>query len=367
MRYLGGYLLILLAGIALAAPSESLEAGLKVDNLQLSRIEYALQSISRLQNRWPWLSAEETCIVLTDQKVQYLFMCEAPAGSPYQQADGHFRGRPVYVNTTEKAVLGTQSAPFAVFAKQLVGTVMVYHPEHLQTTGFAQDKPWIFITTLEALAAEHSAFGPESTTEEWLSIFIHEFFHTGQLSQPTAKALWGSILKGEINPQHLNALYLNDRDYQAAVNQEYAFLVQSVAQSLSTEQAKNALQTWWEMRQTRLKRFASTYAGDLERTETAYLYIEGVARYVENMFTVSAEQQAPLSLLVEDPHFNGFQASTGQGYAGMWSKTIPQGKYYYALGLHLGLLLDQIDPNWTQTVHHHPRWLIDSVLHLIAK
>jgi hypothetical protein len=340
--------------------------------LQLSRIDYALQSITRLKTDWPWLASDETCIVLTDRYAQYLLNCEAPPHSPYDKTPWRFHGRPIYINSSEAAVLDTQSAPYKVFSQQLVGTVVVYQPQHPKTTGFAKQKPWIFVTSLEALIENHPAFDEKTTTEAWLSIFIHEFFHTRQLLHPNAQKAWGHILAGEINPGHLDALYLNNPDYRAAVDQEYAYLVKAVEQPSNAHLAQAALKHWLALRQQRIEGFRSVYsasipsdpsdAGQLEIDDTTYLYIEGVARYVENVFTVKATLQAPTDLLAQDPRFTAFSHSVGQGYQGMWSRKIPHGgKYYYALGLHVGLLLDRVNPAWTHTVHEKPQGLIDSV------
>lgn len=353
-------------------PSIKPEQGLP---LQLSRIDYALQSISRLKTVWPWLAPDETCIVLTDSHAQYLLNCEAPANSPYDKTPWRFHGRPIYINSSEAAVLDTQSAPYHVFTQQLVGTVVVYQPQHRNTTDFAKQKPWIFVSSLEALIENHPAFNKQATTEAWLSIFIHEFFHTRQLLHPNAQKAWGRMLSGKINPGRLDALYLDNPDYRAAIDQEYAYLVKAVKtveQIPSAYQAQAALKHWLALRQQRIERFSAVHSTlfpskqhnpeTLETVDTTYLYIEGVARYVENIFTVNPELQAPIELLEHDQRFSGFSQSAGRGYEGMWSRTIPQGgKYYYALGLHLGLLLDRVTPEWTQTVHENPRWLIDSI------
>ena len=200
----------------------------------------------------------------------------------------------------------------------------------------------------------------------------YEFFHTRQLLHPNARQAWGRMLAGEIKPERLDALYLEHSDYRAAVDAEYAYLVKAVAQNPNAYQAQVALQHWLKQRQQRIERFGPVYVNSLpsdqrdtaslETVDTTYLYIEGVARYVENIFTVNPALQPPVEQLAQDQRFSGFSQSVGQGYSGMWSRTIPQGgKYYYALGLHVGLLLDRVTPAWTQTVHENPRWLLDSV------
>lgn len=368
MRLLTSFLLLPLLALAcnplLAKAETSLAEASSAEaaniSLQLNRVDYALQSIDLIKKDWPWLSAEGVCIVLTDLTAQYLLLCEPPADSPYQVSGLRFRQQPVYINRSPEAVLGSQHAPYADFAKSLVGTVMVYHPAQAALTGFAKDKPWIIMTSLEALQKWHPAFDASTRTEDWLSIFAHEFFHTRQFLQPAAYQAWGKILTHEINPENLNQLYRSEPNYRAQIDKEYQALVAAVESKPSPTAARQALRDWLQHRQQRIQQFSGHYPGNLDQDEITYLYIEGVARYLENVYTVSASQQPPAALL-QDPRFRAFADSIGQGYAGMWNRQIPQGKYYYALGLHLGLLLDRIDPSWTQTVHLKPRWLLDSV------
>ncbi len=327
----------------------------------LARVDYALRSLLDLQKQqWPWLSVDETCVVITALDVQYLLLCEPPPGSPYRTSGLMFRGLTVYENRSDHAVLGSQKAAYADFVKQVVGTVMVYHPTQAHITGFAKAKPWLFISSLEALQAYHPAFGPDSTTEEWLSIFVHEFFHARQLSQSMIQADWERILTGSLRPQALDSLY-SESDFRAEVDREYTFLARAVQQNLSSEGAIQALHHWLFMRKQRLERFAACYTGDLAYDESVYLYIEGVARYVESQFLVSPDFSQYDNLLANDPHFSGFQAFRGQGYQGMINRSIPQGKYYYALGLHAALLLDRVDPTWKYRVHESPQGLLGGI------
>lgn len=64
---------------------------------------------------------------------------------------------------------------------------------------------------------------------------------------------------------------------------------------------------------------------------------------------------------IDEPRFTRFSAFAGKGYDGMISTTIPQGRYFYAFGLHVGMLLDVVDESWTKTLHEQPRWVLDAV------
>lgn len=335
--------------------------------LLLRRVDYALRGVDRLAQRWPWWSSEGSCIVITSLDAQYLLGCAPPEGSPYRESSARFRGAPVYINDSGTAVLGPQSAPYQAFASALVGTAIIYHPAQPALTGFAKAKPWFFVTDLEALVQAHPGFDAEAQTEEWLSIFVHEYFHTQQFLQSTAYDVWGKILTNTLDPTLMVALYQGQDSYKDAVDKEVALLRGAVEQGLSVELAKETLRAWLAMRDERIKRFAGDYKGaSLDADELAYLYIEGAARYVESVYLVDASLH-PKDGLADDPRFSSFKASEGKGFEGMTQKGIPQGKYFYALGMYVGLLLDAIDPEWTKTVHQHPRWLVGVAQDKIVK
>jgi hypothetical protein len=337
-------------------------------SLTLKRVDYALNAIELLSADWPWLSADASCIVVTTLDAQYLLHCTPPEGSPYRESSVEFRNAPVYVNNSDEAVLGSQSAPYKDFVVAVPGTMTIYHPANAELTGFAKEKPWFFISSIEALIDAHPAFDDTTRTEQWLSMFVHEFFHTRQFLQPSAYEVWGEMLRQEINPAKLNSLYLQNEPYKAAVDDELKLMSDALQSGLDATSARATLVAWLEMRRTRIETFSSTYPdGDLEKDDMVYTYIEGVARYVENTFMVR-ENLHPSIQLEGDPRFTDFEDMKGKGYEGMWQKDVPAGgKYYYPLGLHVGLLLDIVEPTWTQRVHEHPRWIVGLVEDIVTQ
>ena len=59
-----------------------------------------------------------------------------------------------------------------------------------------------------------------------------------------------------------------------------------------------------------------------------------------------------------DPHFHQFRTFPGSpGYEGLPQRKLGP-RYFYAIGLHLGLLLDRADPSWKGQVSEQPEWLV---------
>jgi hypothetical protein len=78
------------------------------------------------------------------------------------------------------------------------------------------------------------------------------------------------------------------------------------------------------------------------------MYLEGVARFVESDFLANTPQH-PAAGLEADPQFHHFAAFVDRGYLASPNRQLDV-QYYYAIGYHLRVLLDRIDPSWKQRV-----------------
>lgn len=59
-----------------------------------------------------------------------------------------------------------------------------------------------------------------------------------------------------------------------------------------------------------------------------------------------------------DPRYQTFRAYTAKpGYQGLVQRKLGS-RYYYALGMHLALLLDRADPSWKKRVGEQSEWLV---------
>lgn len=84
-----------------------------------------------------------------------------------------------------------------------------------------------------------------------------------------------------------------------------------------------------------------------------------MARFVESDFLANAAQH-PREGLPEDEHFHEFESFLGRGYRGSPNRQL-DAQYYYAIGYHLCVLLERVDPAWKQRVSVTPGWLVGLV------
>jgi hypothetical protein len=168
-----------------------------------------------------------------------------------------------------------------------------------------------------------------------------------------------------LDPKPLIDLYQGDAAYRELVDREYADLIATAwLPSLDASVAREALTAWHARYLER-----SAYLQNLERgarlleTDRVLTYIEGVARFVESNFLIDATQH-PSTRLTGDPHFGDFRKWKAGGYAAMENRQLDK-EYYYAIGFHLALLLEQVDPSWKQRVATTEGFLIGSLAPLL--
>lgn len=129
-------------------------------------------------------------------------------------------------------------------------------------------------------------------------------------------------------------------------------------------EAVGALRDWTKLYAERRANLEARSNGPaMVRADSVFTYLEGVARYVENRFLVDPKYHPNLTV-THDARFHSFRAHLNKGYEGMPAKRLGA-RYYYALGMHLGLVLDRVDSSWTQRVHDDPDFIIGLVHKLV--
>lgn len=331
--------------------------------LERDRLAYLFEAAELVERRWPQLSAAETCILLVAQTAQWVVNCdEAPAS--FTRAAGQFRGRPIFAHSGDAFEVAGQMRTTQQLLAQTPAAAHVFGPGAREPT-LPPRHPWLLLGTLEALRAFHPAFGP-ATTESWLSVAMHELVHIHQLRQPGFAPYVERIDAHTLHPAALTALHERDAGFRARIAREYSGLAAAATRALEPGAARQALRIWlgsYRRRSAGLRLRADGAA--LLHDERLFTYLEGVARFVESDFLVNAAQHPPAGL-EHDPQFHRFEAFLGHGYPGTPNRQL-DAEYYYAIGFHLCVLLERVDPEWQRRVDTQPGWLIGLIEQLVAQ
>jgi hypothetical protein len=189
--------------------------------------------------------------------------------------------------------------------------------------------------------------------------------HVHQLRQRAFEAYATRIDAHSLEPGPLTALYAQDAVFRAAIDREYRQLT-AAARDRDPAAPRLALRRWLGAYRARSRRVARRADGQrLLEAERVFMYLEGVARFVESDFLTNTAQHPPAGLEA-DPQFHRFAAFVGRGYLASPNRQL-DAQYYYAIGYHLCVLLERIDPGWKQRVDKQEGWLIGLVEALTAR
>jgi hypothetical protein len=338
-----------------AAPAP--HSALALPSVERARLEHAFDSAKLIAADWPWLRADETCVLLIAPEVQWIVNCPTPPES-FAQVGEPLLGKPVYARASDSLESGGQSIPSAAFIAAVPATADVPLPGD-STKGLAKETPWVIASSLDGLIGAHAAFGKDTSTEEWLSIFLHELFHTRQFLLPSFRPALVEMKSGQVDASALERLFEDDAHYRALVEREYAGLEAAAARdaALTAEAAREVLQSWSAMYTERRALLRELGGEPFVRADVVLTYVEGTARYVEAVFLSDRRFHSSLPLQA-DPRYQGFRPfSAKPGYEGLVQRKLGP-RYYYALGMHLALVLDRADPTWKQRVSEEPEWLV---------
>jgi hypothetical protein len=325
--------------------------------VERARLSYALDSAKLIAQDWPWLRSDETCVLLIAPHVQWIVNC-AKAPDDFAVVGEPLLGRPVYARGSDTIEAGGQAVPTTAFIAAVPATADVPVPGS-SSKGMTGDTPWIIASSLDGLIGTHPAFGKGTPTEEWLGVFLHEFFHTRQFLLPSFRPALVEIKTGKVDALALEQLFKEDASYRARVEREYAVLSAAAARdaALSPEAARAALQSWSALYAERRAQLHELGGDAFVRADVILTYAEGTARYAEAMFLSDARFHSSLSL-EGDPHYQSFRRfSAKPGYQGLALRELGP-RYAYALGMHLALVLDRADSTWKKRVGDEPEWLV---------
>jgi hypothetical protein len=169
----------------------------------------------------------------------------------------------------------------------------------------------------------------------------------------TGRARSVSALSIEFNPKVELEIYGNPQ-FNTLVAQEIKLLADGV--KLDDKKSANAaLKQALKIKRQRFKIVKKNFGKDLaqkyKRYERTKAFIEGTARYFEQLAMVMHGKYAPNSFLTKDPmfkNFTGWPNSIGY-YSDNWNKYSIENPLYQ-LGFFYCLILDQTKPDWKKKV-----------------
>ncbi len=313
---------------------------------QGARLQYLLEAGALLKRQWPALAAELPCVVLVTEDEQWRVGCADQAEPGFEPVPQRLGDRTLALRVSKQLTIGRHTVQTRDWLRSEVATAYVAPPA--QADGRAPGRGTVWVAALETMIALREDFR-QCTTDEWLSVALHELFHVWQLRSPAFGAELRAIDDGTLSPAAVRGLYLRDARYRALVRSEYRLLVDAASAGPGRARARRALRRW-RARYRRRRDYLMALPGGSQyvHADRVFTGLEGLARYVESRFLVDAALH-PAHGIEGDLSFHRFARYAGGGYEAMQNRQLDPA-YDYAIGFHLALLLDRVEPGWQANV-----------------
>ncbi|MGH2565286.1 MAG: hypothetical protein ACRDE5_12275, partial [Ginsengibacter sp.] len=185
------------------------------------------------------------------------------------------------------------------------------------------------------------------TTEEWMQLVMHEYFHSYQFSNSFFIRYFKKKIK--VKEDSLNAIYSENKWFANYLAEENDCLLTCIA-TANTDSLKNNFRRFINYRLARQKRFKALFKYDIGPFEDFWEKVEGTARYIEYYTGLSYAGFHTNSDTRCDPFFDGFKRFTSQadlpGTPNFIIRTKIMRAYYYVTGFNMCRLLDKLNVNY---------------------
>ncbi len=201
-----------------------------------------------------------------------------------------------------------------------------------------------------------------SSTKEWATMIIHEYFHGFQFKHPEFLHYYEQNLIST-SQTTLKKLYKENDWFKKWVDEENRILLLAIAETDSIKTAR-LIKSFFELRDQRREKTKQTLGVDIVKTEPAYETMEGTARYVEYSLYNMFSKEAPDTVLMKtdtcyrsNSFFKGFKLE-----AEKWLYETDKTTYFYATGFNLARLLDLLNIEYKARLFYTGKLNLEQIL-----
>lgn len=194
-----------------------------------------------------------------------------------------------------------------------------------------------------------------TTTEEWLQLVMHEYFHSFQFSHhKTINYLADTI---RIAADTLDKIYLNNNQFQQEIKHENQLLIKAY-ETDSRDSIIWYVKEFQAQRESRRSNFQDTLDFDLSKHENFWETIEGTARYVEYYMAMHFEDIPLHGSHRCDRLFNDFKGYSNpdslENRKEFKQRTVIMPAYYYVTGFNICRLMDKLGFEYKSYLFDNP-------------
>ncbi|WP_139237251.1 hypothetical protein [Pontibacter akesuensis] len=202
-----------------------------------------------------------------------------------------------------------------------------------------------------------------SSTEEWVTMVIHEYFHGFQYKHDEyLRSLAQNIFS--VPQDSLRDIYRNNEWFKEKVDRENELLLLAL-ETESRTKIDSLISTFLKLRKQRRKETKQRLGFDIESYEKTYETMEGTARYVEQKLYERFSDKLPDSKLISSDtsyhsysYFKDYELDKEE-WLYLPSKSAV---YYYATGFNMARLLDKLKVKYKERLFNEGELSMEEIV-----
>lgn len=252
-----------------------------------------------------------------------------------------------------KAVEGVDNTPFHMATGFTMGDSIAYdnYTPFMHCSGYEETR---------------NVIQDVSSTEEWVTMVIHEYFHGFQYKHRNyLQSLAQNIFS--VTQDSLRDIYRNNAWFKDKIDAENELLLLAL-DAESRAKVDSLTTVFFKLRQQRRKETKQRLGFDIENYEKAYETMEGTARYVEQKLYEKFSDKLPDSKLIgSDTSYHSYSFFKDykidkDEWLYLTSKTAV---YYYATGFNMARLLDKLKVEYKDRLFHEGELSLEDIVKTI--
>lgn len=205
-----------------------------------------------------------------------------------------------------------------------------------------------------------------TSTEVWVSMVVHEYFHGFQLRHKSYRQYFADSL-GSFDKGTLKGLYKDQVWFKEQIDKENALLLQAL-ETDSRDEIRKLLSAFFKERENRRNETKQKLDVDIEAAEKLYETMEGTARYVEQkLYEKFSQIQPNTNLQRADSAYQGYAYFKNHKLDNdKWLYlTAESGVYFYATGFNMARVLDKLGVPYKERLFKESKLSLEDILRTI--
>lgn len=264
-----------------------------------------------------------------------------------------------------KSDLVFQNDQIKIYKSEIRVDSLPFHMETSITLGdptddYSYHSPFMNCSSYEDV---YKAIPDVSSTEEWATMIIHEYFHGFQYKHKSFVKYFENEI-AQIPEDSLRSVYKNNAWFKESIDKENQLLLKALDENDSIN-TKKLIGDFFSLRNKRRDKVSEKLKWDILKYEKCYETMEGTARYVEySLYKLFAKKEADSKLAKSDSSFRNFEKFRNYEIKkDEWLYLTEKTKYFYAIGFNMARLLDKLKIDYKSLLFKNGAITMEDILY----